>query len=331
MEGVIEAVKKGTLTDVKEALGKWSDTLEMEQILKAPGSMYTAKKDSLLHLACMYNIKNPEVAFYLIDAFGMHMNLTGSSGATPLMYACRSGLLPVIERFFEKETSFISYDSYSLGLLQYCFMGGYPSWTRKELLELGYDSLEEEDVVELLFNKIPKERHPRDLLLADIYDIQKQLSGYSRLDINKHKTVLDLVLKNEYKKSFPIMISNGIKLLFDYIDPRTGDSINYQTSCCRTFVHWCVETRQNDDYFQELLDKVGGNIINEINADGLTPLLLLVSNSWFWPFMRNNKITEDVEEDQLRITRFLLRNGASVNGYKDQINRTGESCSNNNN
>ena len=91
-------------------------------------------------------------------------------------------------------------------------------------------------------------------------------------------------------------------------------------------VHWCVETRQNDDYFQELLDKVGGNIINEIHADGLTPLQFLVSNSWFWPFMRNNQITEDIEEDQLCIARFLLRNGASVNGYQDEINRTSESC-----
>ena len=171
-EAIMTAVKSGTLEEVKKEIGEagvkeaiklitGNELKEVNNYSYHGPTQVTAQRESLLHLACMYNIKRPEVAIYLMDTFGLHMNMTGFEGATPLMYACRSGMVEVIERFFEKETNFIIHDNNYFGLLHYCFMGGYPSWKRDKMIELGYPSKEEEEndkikIVQLLFSKFVK-------------------------------------------------------------------------------------------------------------------------------------------------------------------------------
>ena len=347
-ESAIEAVRTGTLEEVRKVIGEASVTEALKLLtntdLNQTDASYgpfesVSQRESLLHLACMYNIKRPEVAFYLMDTFGLHMNMTGFEGATPLMYACRSGMFEVVERFFKTETEFKIHDNNYFGLLHYCFMGGYPSWPRTKLIELGYTTREEEEnvkmkIVELLFSKIPASQIHEKLLLSTFYEhlwydsIHRRYNRDCRIFENEKKgTVLDLIICNQYEKALPLLISKGAMFIFDpdlQIKDETKRTRKSRRQL-RTFVHWCIETRKDRDFISNLLQQFHGKIIDCQDASGNTPLQYLVFlyldsqsnhkqiNSFEISETKKGKLEAEFERYCLDITEFLLENGANVN------------------
>ena len=342
-EAITNAVKTGTLEEVKKAIedGGVTEALklimgnELKQVPSSYGTaQFTSQMESLLHMACRYNIKRPEVAFYLMDTFGLHMNMTGFEGATPLMYACRSGMVKVVERFFEKETNFTIHDNKNFGLLHYCFMGGFPALPREELIKLGYQSAEQEEkdkmeILNLLFSKIHKDHYNMKLLLNNEYEMAMKhgRQGYEKQTLLGTRTVLDLIILNKYERCLPLLINKGAKYIYDpnihIIQDETSVYLQHARFNLRTFVHWCTETRKEADFISHLLKQFNGNIIDEQDEEGKTPLYYVTDNLYnkllHGEYMYGLSETEKakfeagLEKYIIKITKFLLENGANVN------------------
>ena len=298
---ILRAVEAGTLKELQEA------------IEEAGGDMnkHLPHGESLLHFACNHNVKHPEVAIYLMEKYELSPHQANFERHTPLMYACRSGLVDVVEYTCKHFGQFTSvkqlHDENNVGLLHYCFMGGLPPKTRKELVEKGYDSPEEEEkakleILKILFNATEKEMH-------QMYFFKEERNRFSCL---KH-TVLDLIIINEYEKALPVVLSKGCKYVCNpYKDPSTLHE--------RSIVHWYVETRKADDFFKDIL-KYDHIDINEIDSQGNTPLHYTATeytleDKW----KKSMEVTTEVWKEYVRVAGLLVANGAN----KDAKNVNGE-------
>ena len=336
-EAITNAVKTGTLEEVKKAIEDGGVTealkliMELKQVPSSYGTaQFTSQMESLLHLACRYNIKRPEVAFYLMDTFGLHMNMTGFEGATPLMYACKSGMVKVVQRFLEKESDFRFHDNNYFGLLHYCFMGGFPALPREELIKLGYQSAEQEEedkmeIVNLLFSKIPKDHYNVKLLLSNEYEMSMK-HGYGKKTLLSTRTVLDLIILNKYEQCLPLLITKGAKYIHDpctqIIKNEISGYLKQRRFNLRTFVHWCTETRKEADFISHLLKQFNGNIIDDQDEEGKTPVFYVTNDLYdillsepICTLSKTEKANFEAEIQKyiVEITKFLLENGANVN------------------
>ena len=298
---ILGAVEAGTLKELQEAIEEAGGDMNKQ----------LPNGESLLHFACNHNVKHPKVAIYLMEIYGLSPHQANFARHTPLMYACRSGLVDVVKYTCQHFGQFTSveqlHDENNVGLLHYCFMGGHTPKTRKELVEQAYDSPEEEEnakleILKILFNETEKEKH-------QMYFIKEERDRFRCLQ----HTVLDLAIMNGYEKALPVVLSKGCKYI---CNPYKNLASLHE----RSIVHWYVETRKANDYFKDML-KYDHIDINEIDSHGNTPLHYTATeytleDEW----KKSMEETEEVRKEYVRVAGLLVANGAN----KDAKNKNGE-------